>query len=140
LKDILKKEDFTSVERINFLLSMISQLFNYHESDIQGTSKNLIDLANDCDARSVFFVSLLLSVLDYSPEDVVFLEFPGAEHACVGIHIKGIKPAEMEGTYIMHKGKQYWVCDTTYLIDGFARAGFLHPDYDGREIVVREVK
>ncbi len=140
LKTIIEKNRFSDVEKINFLLSTISQLFNYSESNIKGASKNLIDLANDCDARSTFFASLLLSVLDYKPEDIVFLEFPDAEHACVGVHIKTLKPGEIEGTYITYRGKHYWVCDTTYLVDGIARAGTLHPDYNDKEIIVRPLK
>lgn len=137
---IFKSENFTELEKVNFLLSMISQLFNYTESEIKGVSKNLIDLANDCDARSTFFASLLLSTLKMSPSDILFLEFPGAEHAVVGVNLKNTKEAEIEGTYIKYRGKKFWICDTTYLIDGLARLGALHPDYEGKEIIPREVR
>lgn len=140
LKSFIEKSNFTILEKINFLLSMISQLFNYRESEVKGVSRNLLELANDCDARSTFFASLLFSVLDYSAEDIVFIEFPGAEHACVGVHIKTENPADVEGTYITYKGKKYWICDTTYLIDGTARIGLLHPDYEGKEITVHPLR
>jgi hypothetical protein len=140
LKEFIKKGNFTHLEKVNFLLSMTSQLFNYSESNIKSASKNLIDLANDCDARSTFFASLLISVLNYSPEDIIFLEFPGAEHAVVGVFIKTANPAEIEGTYITYNKKHYWICDTTYLIDGIARVGILHPDYEGKEIIIRPLR
>lgn len=140
LKDIIKNSNFSELEKVNFLLSMISQLFNYTESNIKGASKNLIDLANDCDARSTFFASLLISVLGYTRDDIVFIEFPVAEHACVGVHIKTAHPAEIEGTYITYKGKRYWLCDTTFLIDGIAKVGALHPDYEGKEIIIRPLR
>ncbi len=140
LKELIRNSNFSELEKVNFILSMISQLFNYSESDIKGASRNLIDLANDCDARSTFFASLLIAVLGYSRDDILFIEFPGAEHACVALHIKTENPAEIEGTYITYRGKRYWICDTTYLIDGIARAGTLHPDYDGKEIIVRPLR
>lgn len=67
-----------------YKLSQSESIFEYDNTQpIQSVSQQLINGRNDCDGRSVFLYVLLRTVMDYQPDDIVFLSWPN--HIALGV-------------------------------------------------------
>lgn len=113
-------EEKSEYDQVNCLLKLCQSedIFSYDSGmDIRSISRQFVDGRNDCDGRSVFLYSLLTSVLDYAPSDVVFLHWPF--HMALGLKPK---TAEAESTLMARGGcrfAEYYVLDPTYTGDTY---------------------
>lgn len=117
LTDRLKSyiEERNEYHQVNFLLKFCQSkgVFAYDSgADIKSVSRQLLEGKNDCDGRSVFLYVLLISILDYSIDDIVFLHWPF--HYALGLKPK----TELAESLLIRKGGVcyggYWVLDPTY--------------------------
>jgi len=113
-------EDKDEYHQVNFLLKFCQSedIFSYDSgADIRSISQQLFEGKNDCDGRSVFLYSLLIGVLDYSSEDVVFLHWPF--HYALGLKPKTAQAESLLIRRGSYKVDQYYVLDPTYTGDTY---------------------
>ena len=118
LFNLAKKENFNTVETVNFILAFVQRSIVYTYDNVsKGTSEywrfpveSLVDRQGDCEDTSVLFASIM-KCLDY---DVVLLLYTWEEnnqnqgHLAVGVNLDGF-----HGSYVEYNGKKYFYCETT---------------------------
>ncbi|MGQ9702170.1 MAG: peroxiredoxin family protein [bacterium] len=118
LYSLIREKD--EYNQVNFLLKFCQSenIFMYDSgAEIRSISRQLMDGKNDCDGRSVVLYSLLVGVLNYTSDDVVFLHWPF--HYAIGLKPK---TSEAESTLIANGASSYagyYVLDPTYTGDTF---------------------
>jgi len=114
----------TRLAAVNMLLRFVQTAFEYATDEEQfGREKPLFAEEtlyyprSDCEDRSVLFAKLVKELLGL---DVIGLKYPGHVAAAVSI------PEPVSGTSVIYNGRQYYVCDPTYIN---ADAGMVMPQY-----------
>lgn len=123
--------DKSLYESLWFLLSLVQHGFDY-KTDIEqfNHEKYMVPEEmlyygySDCDDRSIFFSWLVRILLD---KEVVALDFNG--HLCSAVEVTD---PSVKGNF-MHNGKEYIVCDPTYI---GAMPGFVLPPFQIRNAVI----
>ncbi len=117
LKAITKKMD--EYNQVNLLLKFCQSddVFKYvAETPLKSVSWQLYEEKNDCDGRSVFLYTLLHSVLNYSFDDIVFVEW--STHMALAL-----KPRTSGAKKILsNRGiriDDYYILDPTYVGDTY---------------------
>lgn len=103
----------SEVEAVNFLLRFVQTSFDY-QTDQQQFNKEKYLMpeetlhypSSDCEDRSILFAYLVRNLLGL---EVVGLNYPG--HIATGVLFHGAVP----GDAVTYKGKQYIVCDPTFV-------------------------
>lgn len=103
----------SEAEALNLLLGFVQLSFKYETDEQQfGREKplfaeeTLFYPASDCEDRSVLFSNLVKSLLGL---DVVGLDYPG--HVATAVRTN----APVHGDHLAVQGKEYLICDPTYL-------------------------
>ncbi|KYK29188.1 hypothetical protein AYK20_00560 [Thermoplasmatales archaeon SG8-52-1] len=118
LLNLAKKENFNTVETVNFILAFVQRSIVYTYDNVsKGINEywrfpveSLVDKQGDCEDSSVLFASIM-KCLDY---DVVLLLYTWEEnnqnqgHLAVGVNLDGFY-----GSYVEYNGKKYFYCETT---------------------------
>lgn len=114
-------------DEVNFLLKFCHAegVFSYDSGQlIKSVSRQLLEGKNDCDGRSVFLYSLLMSVLDYSPLDILIVQW--SKHLALALKPKtsaAQKKLAQHGAYVKEK---FYILDPTYTGNTFW--GYKMPD------------
>ena len=122
LKPFVQNKD--EVEAVNFLLRFVQTSFEYQTDQQQFKiekylmpEETLHYPYSDCEDRSILFAYLVRNLLDM---DIVALNYPG--HIATAIKFSGPVP----GDYVSYNGKNFVVCDPTYIN---ADAGMAMPQF-----------
>ncbi|MBD3224019.1 MAG: hypothetical protein GF313_04780 [Caldithrix sp.] len=117
-------DGMTELQAVNFLLRFAQTAFGYKTDDIQfGREKYLLPEEtihypdSDCEDRSILFAFLVEQLLG---KKILILDYPG--HISTAVNLG----TTVSGDHVNYKGKQYTVCDPTYVN---ARAGMAMPEY-----------
>ncbi len=126
--------DKSEHESVSLLLNFTQTAFNYKTDKQQfKTEKPLFPDEtlhypySDCEDRSILFTSLVRNLLEL---DVIGLDYPN--HVAVGVCFNG----DVDGDYVIYKGKKYIVCDPTYIN---APIGKSMPEYQNIKANIIEV-
>lgn len=107
-------------DRVNFLLKFChsEDVFSYDNGQlIKSISRQLLEGKNDCDGRSVFLYSLLMSVLDYSPSEILFVQWP--KHLALALKPKTSTAQKKLSKHGASIGEKFYIIDPTYTGDTF---------------------
>ncbi len=106
-------------DAVGAILNWVQTAFKYEYDDkvwghdrVFFAEETLYYPACDCEDRSILFSRLVRDILGL---DVVLLYYPG--HLATAVHFT--KP--VKGDYLTYKGKDYVVCDPTYINAGVGR-------------------
>ncbi len=106
-------------DAVGALLNWVQTAFKYEYDDkvwgrdrVFFAEETLYYPSCDCEDRSILFSRLVRDILGL---DVVLLYYPG--HLATAVHFN--KP--VKGDYLTYKGKDYVVCDPTYINAGVGR-------------------
>jgi hypothetical protein len=128
-----KMVSLNSVERVNLLLNFIQHGLAYEADDKQFGFENYLFAEEslfypsiDCEDRTVLLSQL---VEHYTGMPTIALGYPG--HVTLAVNL----PETVNGSYVLHKGEKYFVCDPTYI---GAKCGMLMPEFEKEkpEIIV----
>ena len=108
-------QDLGEQDAANRILRFIQKGFPYATDDEQFNREkyfyfeetSLLSAKNDCEDRAIFYAYLVHEILGL---DVHLIQFPG--HECTAVAFN--KPVE-NGTSYEYKGKNYYICDPTYI-------------------------
>lgn len=137
LYPLLKKNIQSLSERdaVGLILNWVQTAFVYEYDDkVWGgdrpffPSETLYYPYCDCEDRAILFSRIIRDVMGL---DVVLLYYPGHLAAAVGL------TGEVKGDYVTYKGRQYTVCDPTYIN---ANVGMSMPDLRGKTAKVVVLK
>ncbi|UCG93334.1 MAG: hypothetical protein JSV97_06450 [candidate division WOR-3 bacterium] len=106
--------------KVNFLLKFChsQNIFSYDNRQlIKSISRQLFEGKNDCDGRSVFLYSLLMSVLDYSPSDILIVQWP--KHLALALKPKTSAAQRKLSKHGASVGENFYILDPTYTGDTF---------------------
>lgn len=106
-------------EAVGAILNWVQTAFKYEYDDkvwghdrVFFAEETLYYPACDCEDRSILFSRLVRDILGL---DVVLLYYPG--HLATAVHFT----QPVKGDYLTYKGKDYVVCDPTYINAGVGR-------------------
>ena len=106
-------------EAVGAILNWVQTAFKYEYDDkvwghdrVFFAEETLYYPACDCEDRSILFSRLVRDILGL---DVVLLYYPG--HLATAVHFT----QPIKGDYLTYKGKDYVVCDPTYINAGVGR-------------------
>ena len=106
-------------EAVGAILNWVQTAFKYEYDDkvwghdrVFFAEETLYYPACDCEDRSILFSRLVRDILGL---DVVLLYYPG--HLATAVHFT----QQVKGDYLTYKGKDYVVCDPTYINAGVGR-------------------
>ncbi len=115
----------TYLEAVNELLNLVQTGFDYEYDDkVWGGDRSFFAEESlhypycDCEDRSILFSRLVRDLLKL---EVILVFYPG--HLATAVHI----PNAVQGDYISLNGKNFTICDPTYIN---APAGMTMPDMD----------
>ncbi len=115
----------------NMLLRFVQQAFPYRTDSEQFGKENYLFAEemlfypySDCEDRSALYAYLVSEILDL---EVIGLLFP--RHAAVGVRFRDYS----SGSYVTYRGKQFIVCDPTYVN---ADIGNYAPQVRGEEVKI----
>ena len=119
------------VEKLRWLLHFTQSAFQYAtdfaqfgEEDYLVPEETFFYPKSDCEDRAIFFSWLVRRILGF---EVALLHYDG--HLATGVCFEG----EIKGSYILSGGKQYLLCDPTYI---GADIGQCMPRYENEKPVV----
>jgi len=103
----------STLEQVELILNWVQTAFVYEYDDkVWGDDRAFFATETlyypycDCEDRSILFSRIIRDMLDL---DVVLLYYPG--HLATAVHFK----EDVKGDYLTVSGKQYIVCDPTYI-------------------------
>ncbi len=103
----------SEADTVNLLLAFLHQAFEYSTDEDQfGYEKVFFPMEmfyyekSDCEDRTIFFAKLVKTLIGL---DVIGLEYPN--HMAAAVHFN----EDVDGDYVMFKGKKYVVCDPSYV-------------------------
>ncbi|MBQ7280547.1 MAG: hypothetical protein IJR13_07500 [Bacteroidales bacterium] len=121
-------------EKIDLLLDFVQHAFNYATDQVQfGCERPLFGDEtfyypySDCEDRAILFSILVRELVGL---DVVLVHYPGHLAAAVRFN------ENVVGNYFNYKGKQYVVCDPTYI---GASAGMAMSDFERTPATLIEI-
>lgn len=116
------------VNQVNELLSFVQHGLPYEADDKQFGYENYLFAEEalfypsvDCEDRTVFLSQLVEHFTGFKS---IALAYPG--HVTLAVNI----PETVNGSYLMHKGEKYYVCDPTYI---GAKCGMLMPEFENEK-------
>lgn len=119
------------LSKVNYILNWVQTAFVYEYDDtVWGQDRAFFPAETlyypycDCEDRSILFSRIVRDILKL---DVVLLYYPG--HLATAVHFN----SDVEGDFLMLKGKKYVVCDPTYIN---APVGDTMPCVDNKEAKV----
>ena len=122
-------------EAVGAILNWVQTAFKYEYDDkvwghdrVFFAEETLYYPACDCEDRSILFSRLVRDILGL---DVVLLYYPG--HLATAVHFT----QPVKGDYLTYKGKDYVVCDPTYINAGVGRT---MPGMDNQQAKVIALK
>lgn len=122
-------------EAVGAILNWVQTAFKYEYDDkvwghdrVFFAEETLYYPACDCEDRSILFSRLVRDILGL---DVVLLYYPG--HLATAVHFT----QPVKGDYLTYKGKDYVVCDPTYINAGVGRT---MPGMDNKQAKVIALK
>lgn len=117
-------KELSTYDAVSFILAFMQYGFDYATDDEQfGYEKpffceeNFYYPKNDCEDRSILFSFLVRHLLHL---EVVLIDYPG--HIATAVHF----PTDVKGESVEYKGKEYVICDPTYI---GASIGMEMPDF-----------
>ncbi len=119
----------SEADAANMILRFVQQAFPYKTDTEQFGSENYLFAEemlyypySDCEDRSALYAYLVKNILGL---EVVGLLFPG--HAAVAVKFR----RAVDGAYVSYQGKQYTICDPTYVN---ADIGNYAPQVNGKDV------
>jgi hypothetical protein len=107
-------------DKVNFLLKFChsDKIFTYDSGQqIKSISRQLLEGKNDCDGRSVFLYSLLMSVLGYSSSEILFVQW--SKHLALALKPRAISAQKKLSKHGAYVGDKFYILDPTYTGDTF---------------------